>query len=116
MNETLLKDRNYLRERHRLSHQQIDTLLGEDKSGEFINDKLKQFELVRHFLYITDKLRINNIPFISIKGPLLSLRLYGDPTVRISSDIDLLINKGQINRTFYYCNFITLFFIAKNLM
>lgn len=98
MNNPLLKDRNYLRERHRLSHQQIDTLLGENKSGVFVNDKLKQLELVRQFLHITDKLRDNSISFISIKGPLLSLRLYGDPTVRISHDIDLLIDKKYLDK------------------
>jgi hypothetical protein len=99
MRDTLLKDRQYLRKRHRLSHQQIDTWLGENRSTEFINDKLKQLELVRQFLHITDKLGNKGVPFISIKGPLLSLRLYGDPTVRISHDIDLLIDKNDLDKT-----------------
>ncbi|MDA3880466.1 MAG: nucleotidyltransferase family protein [Prolixibacteraceae bacterium] len=99
MRDTLLKDRQYLRKRHRLSHQQIDTWLGENRSTEFINDKLKQLELVRQFLNITDKFGNKGIPFISIKGPLLSLRLYGDPTVRISCDIDLLIEKKYLDKT-----------------
>ncbi len=92
----LLQNRAYLHKRHRLSHQQIDSLLDENRSGEYLQEKIKRLELVRHFLLLTDTFRQNNIPFISMKGPLLSFRLYGDPAVRISRDIDLLINEKDI--------------------
>lgn len=89
--EKALQDRNYLFERHHLSHQQIDRWLNENRSKEFIQEKLKRLEAVRLFLEVTDRLRENHIPFVCLKGPLLSFRIYGDPSVRLSHDIDLLI-------------------------
>jgi len=88
--------RERLHDRHRLSHQQIDRWLGENRSKEFVQEKLKQLKAVKHFLSVTDLLTQNGISFISLKGPLLSLRIYGDPSVRISHDIDLLIDVGDI--------------------
>lgn len=94
-------DRTYLHERHRLSHQQIDRLLNETRPNngiESIQDKMKQLEFVKNFLYITDLLRKNEIPVICIKGPLLSHRIYGDATVRDSHDIDLLVDVKYLER------------------
>lgn len=93
-----LKNRAYLHERHRLSHQQIDRLLGENRAKEFLPEKLKQLEAVKKFLYVTDLLTKNDISYTCLKGPLLSFRIYNDPTVRISHDIDLLIDKKIINK------------------
>lgn len=93
----LLNNRDYLHKRHRLSHVQIDRWLGEKRSNEFVREKMKRLEHIHQFLLITDKLRKENIPFVCIKGPLLSLRLYGDPTIRLSRDIDLLIGKKYID-------------------
>nr|WP_321356418.1 nucleotidyltransferase family protein [uncultured Draconibacterium sp.] len=93
----LLHNRDYLHKRHRLSHAQIDRWLGEKRSNEFVQEKMKRMEHVRQFLLITDKLRQQNIPFVCIKGPLLSLRLYGDPTIRLSHDVDLLIDKKHLD-------------------
>lgn len=89
-------DRKLLHQRHRLSHQQIDRLLGESHSKEFLGEKIERMEAVRNFLSVTDLLRENEIPFVSIKGPLLSYRIYGDPSVRFSHDIDLLIETIQL--------------------
>lgn len=91
-----LSDRNYLHDRHRLSHQQIDRWLGENRSKEFVPEKLKQLEAVKHFLAVTDLFTQNEISFISLKGPLLSLRIYGDPSVRLSHDVDILIGDDKI--------------------
>lgn len=88
-----LKDRTYLHERHHLSHQQIDHFLGENKSKDYIQEKLNNLKKVKLFLNITDRLRSNRIRFVCLKGPLLSYRIYGDPTVRLSSDLDLLIKQ-----------------------
>lgn len=86
-----LQNRTYLHQRHHLSHQQIDRWLGENRSKEFVQEKLKRLNAVKLFLDITDRFRENGIPFVCLKGPMLSYRIYGDPAVRLSSDIDLLI-------------------------
>lgn len=90
--------RELLHNRHRLSHQQIDRWLGENRAGEFRQEKLMQLEQVRRFLDVTEKLRQHNVPFICMKGPLLSYRIYRDPTIRISHDIDLLIDLEHLKR------------------
>ncbi|NTW31276.1 MAG: nucleotidyltransferase family protein [Bacteroidetes bacterium] len=93
-----LQNRSYLNRRHRLSHQQIDRFLHENRSKEFLHEKLKQLEIIKSFLQITDILKQKGIYFINLKGPLLSYRIYHDPTVRILHDIDILIDKKQIER------------------
>jgi hypothetical protein len=55
-----------------------------------------QLDRVKLFLQVTDKLREKYIPFVCLKGPLLSQRIYEDPTVRISHDIDLLIDMENL--------------------
>jgi hypothetical protein len=67
-----LSDRNYLYKRHRLSHQQIDGWLGENRSKEYLPEKLERLEAVKNFLAVTDLFRQSDIHFISLKGPLLS--------------------------------------------
>jgi len=89
--------REILYHRHRLSHQQIDQLLGEQKSGDFLLEKLAQMEQLREFFRITDALKEAGISFICLKGPLLSQRIYGDPAWRIYNDFDFLIEPGGIN-------------------
>jgi hypothetical protein len=92
----LLQNRAYLHERHRLSHQQIDRWLGEKSSKELMPEKLLQLKAVSHFLWVTDLFRENTIQCVCIKGPTLSYRIYGDPSVRYSHDIDLLIKPRQL--------------------
>lgn len=94
-----LKDRSYLHRRHRLSHQQIDKILGEESGVKYLEEKRKLLNFTKEFLSICDLLDSNSIPFISMKGPVLSLRIYGDPAVRVSHDIDLLIDKERIDET-----------------
>lgn len=89
--------REILHGRHRLSHQQIDHWLGENRSKEFLQEKMRHLKMVQHFIGITDLLQQNKIAFCSLKGPLLSQRIYNDPTVRFSHDIDILIDKCQID-------------------
>ncbi|MFA7044172.1 MAG: nucleotidyltransferase family protein [Bacteroidales bacterium] len=97
MNETL-KDRKILHDRHRLSHEQIDLLLGENHAREFLQEKMMRMVSIKHFLEITDLLRKSGISFTCIKGPLLSYRIYGDASVRFSHDIDLLIEADSLDR------------------
>jgi hypothetical protein len=91
-----LQNRTYLHDRHRLSHQQIDRWLGEESGQAFLPEKLKQLQTVRNFLNVTDLLMQDGISFVPLKGPLLSYRIYGDPTVRISHDIDLLVDVEMV--------------------
>src|SRR5437016_2947007 len=41
----------------------------------------------------------HGVPFIALKGPLLSHYLYGELTTRSSGDIDLLVNRNDVLRT-----------------
>jgi hypothetical protein len=40
----------------------------------------------------------NNIPWLSIKGPALSVQLYGDMAMRQSGDLDILVDKKDLDR------------------
>lgn len=93
------KDRTYLHDRHRLSHQQIDKLLGENRASDYVQEKVKLLEDVKNFMNVTDLLTQNNIQYVSLKGAMLSYRIYKDPAVRISHDIDILINKESVGQT-----------------
>jgi len=89
--------RQILFKRHRLSHQQIDRLLGENKSGSFTDEKLKQMHRLRFFQDFTSKLRTRGIWFIVLKGPILSDRIYGDPTFRLMNDFDILVEPESVD-------------------
>jgi hypothetical protein len=78
------------------SNQQIDHWLGKIAARNFTG-KVNHLKMLRNFIAITDLLRQNEIPFISLKGPLLSQHIYNDPTVRFSHDIDILIDEQQID-------------------
>lgn len=89
--------REILNSRHRLSHQQIDAWLGEKRSKEFLQEKLKQLNKVKNFIRLNDLLNENQIPYVNLKGILLSNRIYNDPTVRLTNDIDILIEEEHID-------------------
>jgi hypothetical protein len=40
----------------------------------------------------------NDIPWLSIKGPALSVQLYGDIAMRQSGDLDILVDEGNLER------------------
>lgn len=87
----MLFTRELLYNRHRLSHQQINDLLGITKEKDlYTAEKLSDMHKVGEFILLTDKLRQANINFVTLKGPILSHRLYGDPTYRRYKDFDLL--------------------------
>lgn len=93
-------DRDELYSRHRLSHQQIDILFGDKRHKELVPEKVKGLEMVRELARLADILDEANIPFTCLKGPLLSLLIYDDPTVRISRDLDILIDKKDVERVY----------------
>jgi hypothetical protein len=88
-----------LRDHHRLSVRQVNTLFETIVLPEVIEEKIKEIEIVKEFLSIYDLLSANNIRFIPLKGPVLSFRLYGDATMRNYNDIDILVDAENINRT-----------------
>lgn len=88
--------RAHLRRRHRLSHQQIDMLLGERSGAAHLPEKMRQLEKINAFLVFSDQMRAAGFDFVCFKGALLSERIYGDATVRISSDIDILLPVHQL--------------------
>ena len=91
---------NYTREnllnRHRLSHQQINDLLGEQQNQFLFEEKLRQLNLLAAFLEITDYFQKENIWFLPLKGPLLSYRIYGDATCRYYRDFDFLVKPEAV--------------------
>jgi len=87
-----------LKGHHRLGAQQINSLLGEGVAEERIEDKLVALEMVNEFIRITDALRDSAISFVPLKGPVLSYRLYGDPTARVYWDIDILVEASSLSK------------------
>lgn len=89
--------RQNLHQRHRLSHQQIDKLLNEMESADFTEEKMQQMEKLRFFHKFTSELRERDIKFWVLKGPILSDRIYGDPTCRLMNDFDILIEPDSVD-------------------
>jgi hypothetical protein len=91
-----------LRDHHRLSTRQINSLFGIVVFPEVLEERIKKFEVVKEFLSVYDGLNDEKIGFIPLKGPVLSYRLYGDATVRNYNDIDILVDVRNILRTKAY--------------
>jgi hypothetical protein len=91
--------REKLHQRHRLSHQQIDDWLGEQESAKYMNEKMRLVGNLREFIRVTDLWRQHGIAFIPIKGPMLSYRIYDDPSCRMSRDFDFLLRPEDIRKT-----------------
>ena len=64
---------------------------------EGLQEKLKQLNKVKNFIRLNDLLNENQIPYVNLKGILLSNRIYNDPTVRLTNDIDILIEEEHID-------------------
>jgi hypothetical protein len=84
-------DRYKLSVYHKLSQQQIDDFFSENAGSHNLNEKLELMEQIREFLFITDAMYTDDIKFVSLKGPLLSYRIYQDAACRKSKDFDLLV-------------------------
>jgi hypothetical protein len=90
--------RQILHTRHRLSHQQIDHLLDEETQNVHLPVKLNRLKKLGFFLQVTNELQEKGIWFMIIKGPLLSQRIYNDPTHRMMRDFDVLVDPEEIGR------------------
>lgn len=93
--------RDLLYKRHRLSHQQIDDWLDNSEADNYLDDKLNNMSKILEFIAITDQLKSKNLDFISLKGPILSQRLYGDPTYRRYRDFDILLSQKDAEQAYY---------------
>ncbi|MDZ7717569.1 MAG: nucleotidyltransferase family protein [Balneolaceae bacterium] len=93
-------NRNILRNRHRLSERQIDDFLEEKSANETPQDRMQRMQQIALLLKIIKLLREHGIEVINLKGPLLSERIYGDPTYRYSRDFDILVEPHEVNKTF----------------
>lgn len=60
---------------------------------------MRAMQRIGAFLDISKTLDKENIWFLTLKGPLLSQHIYGDPTYRDFRDFDILIKPEDINRT-----------------
>ena len=68
----------------------LQTLIRE--SGAFQQKTLQQIRLLA---FLAAQLTRAGIRFLSIKGPLLAAELYGDPSLRHSNDLDLLVSESD---------------------
>lgn len=91
--------REFLHQRHRLSHQQIDGWLGEESGKEYLPEKMEQMQKLGRFLQLTAEMHKQNLRFIILKGPLLSQRIYDDATCRRMRDYDILVKQEEVSST-----------------
>lgn len=88
-----------LRLHHQLSPQQINALFGKTIVQESFEEKAVKIIKVAEFIRVTDAFRRDDIKFISLKGPLLSKRLYDDPTWRQYHDLDILVDITAVSQS-----------------
>jgi len=91
-------NRDLLINRHWLSHQQIDELLHENFSEKHLSWKLQSMKMVGEFIQVSEFFNEKEIEHIPIKGPLLSYRLYKDPSFRFFSDLDFLMDMVSVKK------------------
>jgi hypothetical protein len=86
-----------LRERHRLSPQQINSLYGKNVLKENHEEMTVALGMVGEFIAVTDVFSAAGIKFIPLKGPILSFRLFGDAASRSFRDLDLLVEPSSMS-------------------
>lgn len=59
------------------------------RQNYYVNENLK---LIRVLAYVARAFAEAGIDMISMKGPLLSMELYGDPAMRTSHDLDIMVS------------------------
>jgi hypothetical protein len=76
--------------------------MGEDEKLQLsLNDILTDLSQMESFLSITDTLKKHDISFISLKGPLLSQRIYKETTHRKYRDFDFLLNPIDAEKAYF---------------
>jgi len=88
-----------LRERHRFSVQQINKIFGRNVLTETLEDRLSILNKIAEFIAIADAFSLSEIPFIPLKGPILSERLYNYATWRHFNDLDILVDVDLVEKS-----------------
>ncbi len=71
----------------------------------FENNRRRMLTLTSELIVLNDNLKKEGIPVIWVKGPALAQRLFGDPVIRSSSDLDLLVlEKDFAAADTFFCN------------
>jgi len=81
-----------------MTYRQIDVLFGSDNSNLYKADDIGAMLVIRELLQLIADFYNHQIPFISLKGPVLSQRIYNDATVRKSHDLDFLVDFNDIDK------------------
>jgi hypothetical protein len=92
----------YYQQRYRLTIPQIAklrefpliTIPQSSDQPRKVDTMAKMAELIR----LSKMFKAHNLEFIPIKGPLLSWRLHQDFTVRYTNDLDIIVNKEELDR------------------
>lgn len=76
----------------------LPELLREDLAAQARANTLRAMAQASELLRLSARFEAAGIPFLSIKGPLLSQALYGDLRTRHAGDLDLLIARDDLPR------------------
>ncbi|HSW65220.1 MAG TPA: nucleotidyltransferase family protein [Dissulfurispiraceae bacterium] len=88
--------RHILHQRHQLSHEQIDALLGESRAAEFSEERALMLGRLHGLMQVAAALESAGVSFTVLKGFPLSQKIYGNPFMRITGDLDLLLDPPMI--------------------
>ena len=67
-----------------------------DVGRHFVSNAVRSRKLIREMFRILDIFASQGIVGLPYKGPVLSASAYGDPTLRISGDLDILIRREDV--------------------
>jgi hypothetical protein len=88
--------RHILNQRHQLSHEQIDALLGESRAVDFPDERALMLGRLHGLMEVAAALESAGVSFTVLKGFPLSQKIYGNPFVRITGDLDLLLDTLEL--------------------
>ncbi|WP_044564414.1 nucleotidyltransferase family protein, partial [Azospirillum sp. B4] len=96
----MITDPDLLYNRHRLSAFQIRRHFGWSGPLQANAQAMAEdhFQTLDAFFQLADALAAHQIPFIPLKGPVLSDLIYGDATARRFYDLDFLVDPRDIGR------------------
>lgn len=66
-----------------------------DRQNQYVMESMERLQALAE---VSAALAREGIPMISMKGPLLSMELYGDPSLRTSRDLDVMVAQEDLSR------------------
>ncbi len=84
-----------LRNYHHLTAVQINIIHGREVIAGSIDTKATSLATFGELITVAEAMGRSGISFVSLKGPLLAYRLYGDVTARYYTDLDILTESGS---------------------